>query len=314
MSVDAFVSELSAHAEKTGQTALRSIIDPLCRPLRVRTTGRPGVGRRTVTAALRDAGLAVVDSGADVEVLIIAETAKPEDCRIVAAADGPMVIALNKADLLGATAADRVRLVRRVTGVPTVAVSALQATATLDDALVAALRVLAAEPGDLSSTDVFCTAPHPVDAAIRARLVAVADLPGIAAVVADLRAGAGADGRALTASLRRLGKIDELRAAVHAAAAPLRYRRLGTAMTRLRALAARTTDERLNALVAGDAAVLAAMEAAVEVVRADGLDVGPDDPLTRAVRWQRYSRGPVNALHRRCGTDIARGALRSGVW
>lgn len=314
MSVDAFVSELSAHAEKTGQTALRSIIDPLCRPLRVRTTGRPGVGRRTVTAALRDAGLAVVDSGADVEVLIIAETAKPEDCRIVAAADGPMVIALNKADLLGATAADRVRLVRRVTGVPTVAVSALQATATLDDALVAALRVLAAEPGDLSSTDVFCTAPHPVDAAIRARLVAVADLPGIAAVVADLRAGAGADGRALTASLRRLGKIDELRAAVHAAAAPLRYRRLGTAMTRLRALAARTTDERLNALVAGDAAVLAAMEAAVEVVRADGLDVGPDDPLTRAVRWQRYSRGPVNAMHRRCGTDIARGALRSGVW
>ena len=314
MSVDAFVSELSAHAEKTGQTALRSIIDPLCRPLRVRTTGRPGVGRRTVTAALHDAGLAMVDSGADVEVLIIAETAKPEDCRIVAAADGPMVIALNKADLLGATAADRVRLVRRVTGVPTVAVSALQATATLDDALVAALRVLAAEPGDLSSTDVFCTAPHPVDAAIRARLVAVADLPGIAAVVADLRAGAGADGRALTASLRRLGKIDELRAAVHAAAAPLRYRRLGTAMTRLRALAAWTADERLNALVAGDAAVLAAMEAAVEVVRADGLDVGPDDPLTRAVRWQRYSRGPVNALHRRCGTDIARGALRSGVW
>lgn len=314
MSVDEFVSELSAHAEKTGQTALRSIIDPLCRPLRVRTTGRPGVGRRTVTAALRDAGLSVVDSGADVEVLIIAETAKPEDCRIVAAADAPMVIALNKADLLGATAADRVRLVRRVTGVPTVAVSALQATATLDETLVAAVRVLAAEPGDLSSTDVFCTAPHPVDAVIRARLVAVADLPGIAAVVADLRACAGADGRALTASLRRLSKIDELRAAVHAAAAPVRYRRLGTAMTRLRALAARTADERLNALVAGDTAVRAAMEAAVEVVRADGLEVGPDDPLTRAVRWQRYSRGPVNALHRRCGTDIARGALRSGVW
>ena len=32
--------------------------------------------------------------------------------------------------------------------------------------------------------------------------------------------------------------------------------------------------------------------------------------LRRAVHWRRYSRGPVGALHRSCGADIARGSLR----
>jgi hypothetical protein len=32
--------------------------------------------------------------------------------------------------------------------------------------------------------------------------------------------------------------------------------------------------------------------------------------LRRAVRWRHYAQGPVSALHRRCGTDISRGALR----
>lgn len=312
MSVDEFVSELSAHAEATGRPALRPIIDGLSRPIRVRATGRPGVGRRTLTAGLRDAGLTMVDARADVEVLVLAETAKPEDCRTAQAPDGPLVVALNKADLLGAAAADRTAAVRRVTGVPVIPVSALLSTATLDDALVAAVRVLATEPADLSSTDAFCAAPHSVDTATRARLLAVADLSGIAHAVAAVRAGA--DGHALTAVLRRVSNIDEVLAGVRAAGAPLRYRRLCASMTRLRALAIRTGDPQLDAMLTGDAAVRAAMAAAAEVVGADGPEAGPDDPLRRAVRWQRYSRGPVNALHRRCGADIARGALRSGVW
>lgn len=311
MSVDEFVSALSAHADATDQRAVRPIIDRLCRPTRVRVTGRPGVGRRTLAAALGDAGLTVTDNQADVEVLVVAEAAKPEDCQFIAASTGPIVFALNKADLLGAAVPGRLGLIRRITGVAAVPVSALWATATLDGPLIAALRVLAADPGDLSSTDAFCAAPHAVDGATRARLLAVADLTGIAAATAALRAGA--DGRALTASLRRSSNIDQMVTAVHTATAALRYRRLCAAMTRLRAVAARTADRRLDAMLAGDAAVLAAMEAAAEVIRADGLDTGPEDPLRRAVHWQRYSRGPVNALHRRCGADIARGALRSGV-
>lgn len=311
MSVDEFVSELSAHADATDHPALRRMIDGLSRPIRVRTMGRPGVGRRTLTAALRDADMAIVDTRADVGVLVIAETAKPEDCRTVAAADGPMVIALNKADLLGVAAPDRVRAVRLLTGAPTVPVSALLATTSLDDELLAAVAALAADPGDLSSTDAFCAAPHAVDAATRVRLLAAVDLSGIAEAVAAFRAGA--DGRALTASLRRLSNVDEVLAGVRAATASLRYRRLCAAMTRLRALAAGTADPRLERALVSDSAVRAAMDAAAEVLRADGLDAGPDDPLRRAVRWQRYGRGPVNALHRRCAADMARGALRSGI-
>lgn len=307
MSVDDFVSELSAHADAAGRPALHPIIDRLRRPIRFRTTGRPGVGRRTLTAALCDAGLTAVDARADVDVLVIAETAKPEDRQIAAAARGPVIVALNKADLLGAAAAERVGLLRQRTGLPVFGVSALLATAVLDDRLFGAVRVLATDPADLGSVDAFCTAPHRVDTVTRARLLGIVDLFGIAAAVAAVRAGA--DSAALTAVLRRLSAVDEVRSGVRAAAAPLRYRRWCEAMTRLRTLAARTADQRLDAILTGDTAVLAAMDAALAVVRADGLEAGAADP----VRWQRYGRGPVNALHRRCAADIARGALRLGV-
>jgi hypothetical protein len=50
------------------------------------------------------------------------------------------------------------------------------------------------------------------------------------------------------------------------------------------------------------------------VVEAVGVQVDRGDDaaahLRRAVHWRRYSRGPVNALHRSCGADIARGSLR----
>ncbi len=56
------------------------------------------------------------------------------------------------------------------------------------------------------------------------------------------------------------------------------------------------------------------MAAAVDVVQAAGLSVDHDDTpsahLRRARHWRRYSRGPVNHLHRSCGADICRGSLR----
>ena len=59
------------------------------------------------------------------------------------------------------------------------------------------------------------------------------------------------------------------------------------------------------------------MAAAVDLAEAAGLEVGrvdrdhdPAAHLSRAVHWQRYTRGPVSDLHRACGADIARGSLR----
>ncbi|MCF6386598.1 hypothetical protein L2K20_06410 [Mycobacterium sp. MBM] len=311
MSVDDFVSDLSAHADATGRPALRSIIGRLCRPVRFRTTGRPGVGRRTLMAALSDADLTAVDAradgDADVDVVVIAEAAKPEDRQLAAAARAPVVIALNKTDLLGAAAAARVRLIRQHTGLPVFGVSALFATAVLDDGLFDAVRALATDPPDLRSVDAFCAAPHRVDAATRARLLDTVDLSGIAVAVDAVRAGA--DSAGVAAQLRGSSAVDEVRSAVLAAAAPARYLRLCDALTELRTLAAGTADQRLDAILTGDAAALAAMETALAVVRADGLAAHAGDP----VRWRRYRRGPVNALHRRCAADIERGALRLGA-
>jgi hypothetical protein len=92
----------------------------------------------------------------------------------------------------------------------------------------------------------------------------------------------------------------------------VRYRRLQAALNELRWLA--IESEELARLLSTDAAVLAAMSSAVDVVEAAGIRVDRgDDPaahLRRAVHWRRYSRGPVGALHRSCGADIARGSLR----
>ena len=63
-----------------------------------------------------------------------------------------------------------------------------------------------------------------------------------------------------------------------------------------------------------DATALAVMTAAVDVVEAAGMHVDrgddPDAHARRAVQWNRYARGPVNALHRACAADIVRGSLR----
>lgn len=63
-----------------------------------------------------------------------------------------------------------------------------------------------------------------------------------------------------------------------------------------------------------DAAVLARMRDAVRVLRTAGLHVDTADDrdahLRRAVRWHRYSRGPVSALHRACAIDVVCGSLR----
>jgi hypothetical protein len=279
--------------------------------------GREGVGRGTVAAALFASGVAVVPgtAAADVHVVVIAETVKPEDLALVAA-DKPSVMVLNKADLTGlggggplASAHRRAADCRALTGVPTVPMIALLATAELDDELTWALRVLVTEPADLTSTDAFVGAAHSVPGEVRRRLLATLDRFGIASALLAL--GEGAD---VSSVLRRVSQVDRVIEHIAAAAAPVRYRRLQAAITELRCIAALSDDDQLTDFLSTHDAVLAVMSAAVDVVEAAGVQVDRGDDaaahLRRAAHWRRYSRGPVSALHRSCGADIARGSLR----
>ncbi len=316
-----FVAALTRFAEQSRNPRLTPIIGRVAVPPRVAVLGRDGVGRDTVGAALSRAAVTVTPDAtvADIHVLVIAEAPKPEDRAQLAAADRPIVTVLNKADLTGlgdggplVRAHRRAADCRALTGVPTVPMVALLATAELDDELMSALRVLVTEPADVTSTDAFVRTGHSLRPELRRRLLAALDRFGIATAVLAL--GEGADAATVSAVLRRASQIDRVVEHIEAAGAPVRYRRVRSALTELNSLAAQSGDERLAEFLSTDETVLAVMAAAVDVVEAAGAAVDRGDDaaahLRRAVHWRRYSRGPVDALHRSCGADIARGSLR----
>ncbi|MGE2726365.1 hypothetical protein [Mycolicibacterium pulveris] len=316
-----FVDALTQYAQHSRNPRLRSIIRRLCAPLRVAVRGRRGAGATTVAAALSAGGVVVAPdtSAADVDVVVLAEVLKPEDIALIGAAQRPTVAVLNKADLSGfgpggpvAAAQRRAGHYRALTGVPTVPMVALLGAVVLDDEMLAALSALVRQPADLTNTDAFLRCAHPVPVSARRRLLDALDRFGIAHAVVAL--GDGAEPAALPGLLRRHSQLDRVVEQIHAAGAALRYQRMRSAITELRALAAQSGDQRLAAFLAGDDAVVGAMAAAVEVVEAAGVPVDTaDDPaahLRRAVRWRRYGRGPVGALHRDCAADISRGSLR----
>ena len=316
-----FVDALTRFAEASQNPRLTPIIRRVSAPLRIAVLGRDGVGRGAVAAALTAAEVAVTPdpAGADVHVLVIAEALKPEERARSMAADRPIVMVLNKADLAGlgdggplARAHRHAADVRAQTGVPTIPMVALLATADPDDELMAALRVLVAEPADLTSTDAFVATEHALTRELRLRLLATLDRFGIARAVLAL--SEGADDASVTATLRRASQIGRVLEHIEAAAAPVRYRRVRSAITELGSLAVASADDRLTRFLSTDETVLAVMAAAVDVVEAEGVHVDKDADasahLRRAVHWRRYSRAPVSALHRSCAADIARGSLR----
>jgi len=326
-----FDEHLTRFAEVAAVPGLPPIIARLRRRIGVAVVGRACVGRDTVAAALRHHGVTVTadPAAADVRVLVIAEALKREEWEM-AATGLPTLIVLNKADLTGSrsggalpNAHRRAADVQRRTGMPTVAMVGLLAaagaseatgktTAPLDDDLVAALRTLVSIPADLGSVDAFVGGDHPVAHGVRSRLLERLDRFGIAHAVLAL--GRGDDPATLPALLRRLSNVDAVLAGLHACAAPVRYRRLRVALAEMHSLAVELDDDGMLGLLNSDAAVLATMTAAVGVVEADGIRVDPGDHpdahLRRAVHWRRYGGGPVNALHRSCSADIARGSLR----
>lgn len=322
-----FTDELTRFAERAGDLRITALIGEVHGPLTVAVRGRDGVGRGTVAAALAGAGVAVVDdaAGADVDVVVVAEALKPEDRAMLGPGScrssrprSPALVVLNKADLAGfgaggpiAVADRRAAEIQALTGVPTVSMVGLLAVAALDDELRTALHTLTAEPADLTSTDGFLSAGHSLARSVRTRLLDTLDLFGIAHGVLALQQGTEA--AALPAVIRHLSQIDRALPRLAAVGAEVRYRRVRDALVRLSALAARGTPA-LAEFLSGDEAVIAVMAAAVAVVAAAGLPVDTDDEplahLRRAQHWHRYSRGPVNRLHRHCGADICRGSLR----
>jgi hypothetical protein len=314
-----FDGHLTRFAEAAGLSGLPPIIARLRRRIGVAVVGRTGVGRDTVAAALRHHGVAVTfdTATADVRVLVIAEALKPEECAMTVGL--PTLIVLNKADLTGSrsggvpSAHRRAADVQRRTGTPTVAAVGLLGKVTaLDDDLVDALRTLVRTPADLGSVDAFTRCDHPVGRDVRSRLLERLDRFGIAhAVVALAR---GDDPSTLPALLQRLSNVDAVLAGLRTCAAPVRYRRLRATLAEIHALAVELDDGGLFGLLNSEAAVLATMAAAVDVVEADGIWVDPGDHpdahRRRAVQWRRYGGGPVNALHRSCSADITRGSLR----
>jgi hypothetical protein len=282
--------------------------------LRVAVSGRRGVGRSTVAHALAQAGnlrgtiTLTTSSAADVDLYVLADAVKPEDRVAIGAVTRPLLVVLNKADLIattesgrhpnGPTAAARARCVQlsAAAGVPVEPVVGILAVDGLDDALWSALRALAGG--------------HPVDVELRRRLMDALDDFGVAQATAAIRHGATRAG--VVSLLRSLSCIDEVVDKIEALSAPVRYQRVLDAVAELETLA--VTDRRIREFLSSDDTVVARMMAAVDVVEAAGMDVERGDTaaahLRRAVDWQSYRRGPVAATHRACGADIVRGSLR----
>lgn len=312
-----FADALTQLAAEISDPRLSAIAADITAPLRVAVSGRRGVGRRTVAAALAAAGVRIAGrsgSDADMTVHVIAEVVKPEDVEDVAArqdtGDRSVLVVLNKADLAGHCGAAGAAAAMRVPVEPMSALFALAAVgdrpgAGLDRGLWEVCRQLAEQPADLSSTEQFVSCPHPVSRQVRERLCAVLDLSGIERMLELARQG-GTAGRART-MLRRLSGIDGVVERLAAMGAGPHHRRMSQAVVRLEAMA--VGDSRIDEFLVADAAVAARMTAAAAVVQEQWV---PDEPaLRRARRWQAYRGAPVGAAQRACAVDIARGSLRA---
>lgn len=269
-------------------------------------SGRRGVGRATVGRALARAGVAVTaPGGADLAVHVVADAVKPEDRAAIAATTRPLLVVLNKADLIATTesgrhpdgptagARARCRQLAARAGTPVEPLVGLLAVAVLDDMRWAELQAVATGR-----------------AAVSRRLLAVFDAFGVRQATAAIRRGATRTD--VEVLLRGLSGVDEVAAKIDALGAPLRYRRVQDAVAELQTLA--VTDARISEFLAHDDTVVARMADAVDAVESVGLEVDRGDTaeahLRRATHWQRHRRGRAAGIERACGADIVRGSLR----
>jgi hypothetical protein len=264
------------------------------------------VGRRTVGRALQRAGVEVTtQTGADLDVYVLADAVKPEDRAAIGASARPVLAVLNKADLVSTTASGRypggpteaaaARCARlsAIAGIPVHPLVGLLAVAALDDTSWAGLRALADG-----------------QAAGRRRLMETLDAFGVRQAVGAIRRGAArADVEAL---LRRLSGIDDVVTKISVLGARLRYERVLAAVAELETMA--VTDRRIGEFLVQDDTVVARMMDAMDAAESIGMKVDRADAanahLRRATYWQRHRRGPAAVIERSCGADIVRGSLR----
>jgi hypothetical protein len=254
-------------------------------------------------------GLALTaPSDAEVNVHVLADVVKPEDRDAIDAAGRPVLVVLNKADLVATTAPGRhpdgptspararcAQLSARA-GIPIEPLVGVLAAAALDDASWRGLQALAGGQA--------------VDAAVRGRLMDTLDAFGVRQATAAIRRGAArCDVETL---LRCLSGIDDVVDKIAALGAQPRYQRLLDAVAELEMMA--VNDRRISGFLAHDDTVVARMTAAFDAVEAVGISVDRDDTaaahLRRAVHWQSDRRGPGTAAGRVCRADIVRGSLR----
>ena len=282
----AFVEELVRFAADAADGRLAAIAERAAAPLRVAVHGRRGVGCTAVARALHQVA---VDADPEVVVYVFAEVVKPEDVAAIEAAPGPVLAVLNKADVAGFAGDGPMALARAqcehfsaLLGVPVQPMIGLLAVAAQEDVL------------DFSGDTL-----GPFGAAVAAAAFRQGKTP------AELRA-----------LLRRVSGVDAVLQRIDAVGAEVRYRRVLDAVAELEALA--VSDGAVGDFLGRDDTVLARMAAAIDVAESAGLDLELDlapcrdaaGYLSRAARWQRYSREQASVLRRACGADIARGSLR----
>ncbi len=282
----AFVEELVRFAADSADERRAAIAERAAAPLRVAVHGRRGVGCTAVARALHQVAM---DADPEVVVYVFAEVVKPEDVAAIEAAPGPVLAVLNKADVTGFAGDGPMALARTqcehfsaLLGVPVQPMIGLLAVAAQEDVL------------DFSSDTL-----GPFGAAVAAAASRKGKTP------AELRA-----------LLRRVSGVDAVLERIVAVGAEVRYRRVLDAVAELEALA--VSDGAVGEFLGRDDTVLARMAAAIDVAESAGLDLELDlapcrdaaGYLSRAARWQRYSREQASVLRRACGADIARGSLR----
>lgn len=184
----AFVERLTRFAAEVDDPGVDAVVASASVEPTVSVRGRPGVGRSSVAHALGVAGMAVTDHG-DVDVHVVAEVVKPEDEQAVRASARPVLLVLNKADLVTGARALCARW-RALTGRPTVPMVAHLADVHIDDALLTGPREDLFEILDSHGTAHAVTAVRAgADAAAVKRLLRMRScVDGVVAALAPLLA------------------------------------------------------------------------------------------------------------------------------
>lgn len=261
---------------------LAAAVDRWRAPIRVQVTGRAGVGKSAVVAALdlpADAETPALDDpdrdrdpalDADVVVYVLAATPTPADRAVLAATPGAVAV-LNKADTLpgawsaGARAADGCAAEFGVPTLPLVAsLAARTRHAALTDAEASSLRRLASTADAVltMSPELFLAVPAGTDVRARRTMLERWDLYALDCALTALRADAALTAAALTLVLHAASGVEAVADAVadrclHAAAL-----RGGALLDAVAELAARSLPASHNDLhtVADGGAIRAELE------------------------------------------------------